>query len=102
MLSRGRASQGGIASQQFIIGPTMADFLTHTLGASERIFYGNTIADWLVAGILGLGVWSGLSVMRRLVAARAKRYSGDPASIPVRLLFYLAATPKPVSVFARS
>jgi hypothetical protein len=29
----------------------MADFLTHALGASERIFYGNTIADWLIAGI---------------------------------------------------
>ena len=48
----------------------MADFLTHTLGASERIFYGNTIADWLIAGILGLAVWSGLSLMRRLIAAR--------------------------------
>ena len=37
----------------------MADFLTHTLGASERIFHGNTIADWLVAGILGLAVITG-------------------------------------------
>jgi small-conductance mechanosensitive channel len=72
----------------------MADFLTHTLGASERIFYGNTIADWLVAGILGLAVWSVLSVMRRLIAARAKRYAGDHRSTPVRLLFYLAGNTK--------
>jgi small-conductance mechanosensitive channel len=72
----------------------MADFLTHTLGASERIFYGNKIADWLVAGILGLAVWSGLSLMRRLIAARAKRYSGDHRSTPVRLLFYLAGNTK--------
>jgi small-conductance mechanosensitive channel len=72
----------------------MADFLTHTLGASERIFYGNKIADWLVAGILGLAVWSVLSVIRRLVAARYKRYSGDHRSTPVRLLFYLAGNTK--------
>ena len=72
----------------------MADFLTHTLGASERIFYGNTIADWLVAGILGFAVWSVLSVMRRLIAARAKRYAGDHRSTPVRLLFYLAGNTK--------
>jgi small-conductance mechanosensitive channel len=72
----------------------MVDFLTHTLGASERIFYGNTIADWLVAGILGLAVWSVLSVMRRLIAARAKRYAGDHRSTPVRLLFYLAGNTK--------
>src|ERR1700722_14779241 len=84
----------GIASRQFIIGPTMADFLTHTLGASERILYGNTIADWLVAGILGLAVWSVLSVMRRLIAARSKRYAGDHRSTPVRLLFYLAGNTK--------
>jgi small-conductance mechanosensitive channel len=72
----------------------MADFFTHTLGASERIFYGNTIADWLVAGILGLGMWSVLSLIRRLVAARSKRYSGDHRSAPVRLLFYLAGNTK--------
>jgi small-conductance mechanosensitive channel len=72
----------------------MADFLTHTLGASERIFYGNTIADWLVAGILGLAVWSALSLMRRLIAARAKRYAGDHRSTPIRLLFYLAGNTK--------
>jgi len=84
-----RLLNGGIASRQFIIGPTMADLLTHALGASERIFYGNTIADWLVAGILGLAVWSGLSLMRRLIAARAKRAAGH-RSTPVRLFFYLA------------
>jgi small-conductance mechanosensitive channel len=72
----------------------MADFLTHTLGASERILYGNTIADWLVAGMLGLAVWSVLSVMRRLIAARSKRYAGDHRSTPVRLLFYLAGNTK--------
>jgi len=72
----------------------MADFITHTLGASERIFYGNSIADWLVAGILGLAVWSALSLMRRLIAARSKRYAGDHRRAPIRLLFYLAGNTK--------
>ncbi|MEA3107468.1 MAG: hypothetical protein QOI88_2073 [Gammaproteobacteria bacterium] len=83
-----------IAPRQFIIGPIMADFRNLTLGASERIFYGNTIADWLVAGIVGLAVWSGLSVMRRLIAARSKRYSADHRSTPIRLLFYLVGNTK--------
>jgi small-conductance mechanosensitive channel len=64
------------------------------LVASERIFYGNKIADWLVAGILGLGMWSVLSVVRRVIAARSKRYAGDHRSTPVRLLFYLAGNTK--------
>ncbi len=73
----------------------MADFLSHSLGVSERIFYGNTIADWLVAGILGLAVWFGLSLVRRLIVARSKRYSeGSHRSTPIRLLFYLIGNTK--------
>ena len=67
----------------------MADFFTHTLGASERIFYGNSVADWLVAGIVAVAVWSGLSVLRRFIAARYKKYSIAHRSLPVRLIFYL-------------
>jgi small-conductance mechanosensitive channel len=72
----------------------MADFLSHSLGVSERIFYGNTIADWLVAGILGLAVWFGLSLVRRLIVARSKRYSEGHRSTPIRLLFYLIGNTK--------
>jgi hypothetical protein len=28
----------------------MADFLQHALGISERVFYGNSVADWIAAG----------------------------------------------------
>jgi small-conductance mechanosensitive channel len=72
----------------------MADFLNVTLGASERIFYGNTIAEWLVAGILGLAVWTGLTLMRRLIVARSKSYSAVHRSTPIRLLFYLIGNTK--------
>jgi small-conductance mechanosensitive channel len=72
----------------------MADFLTHTLGASERIFYGNSFADWLIAAIVAVAVWSGLSLLRRLIAARSKRFSADHRSTPIRLLFYLVGNTK--------
>jgi small-conductance mechanosensitive channel len=72
----------------------MADFLAHTLGASERIFYQNSIAEWLLAGIVTVGVWSGLSLLRRSIAARAMRLSATHRSTPVRLLFHLFGNTK--------
>jgi small-conductance mechanosensitive channel len=72
----------------------MADFLNVTLGVSERSFYGNSIADWLVAGIVAAAVWSGMSLLRRLIAARSKRLSTDHRSTPVRLIFYLIGNTK--------
>lgn len=67
----------------------MADFFTRTLGISERVFYGNSIADWLIAGVVAVGVWSGLSLLRRFIAGRSKRYAAGHRSMPVRLLVYL-------------
>jgi len=72
----------------------MADLITHTLGASERIVYGNSLADWLFAGILAMAVWSGLSLVRRLIAARSKGISTNHRSTPVRLVFYLIGNTK--------
>jgi small-conductance mechanosensitive channel len=72
----------------------MADFLTQTLGASERIFYGNSVAGWLIAGLVAVAVWSGLSLLRRFVAARYKRYTTAQYSTPVRLVFYLIGNTK--------
>ena len=72
----------------------MADFLSHTIGASERLFYGNSFADWLIAAIVSVAVWSGLSLARRLIASRSKRFSADHRSMPIRLLFYLVGNTK--------
>ena len=72
----------------------MADILTHTPGASERIFYGNSFAEWFMAAIVAVAVWSGLSLLRRLIAARSKRLSVDHRSTPIRLLFYLVGNTK--------
>jgi small-conductance mechanosensitive channel len=72
----------------------MADFINHTLGISERIFYGNALADWIVAAVIAVAVWSALSLLRRFVAARYKRFSIAQYSTPVRLVFYLLGNTK--------
>jgi small-conductance mechanosensitive channel len=72
----------------------MGDFINHTLGVSERIFYGNALADWIVAAIIAVAVWSALSLLRRIVAARYKRYSTAHYSTPIRLVFYLLGNTK--------
>lgn len=78
----------------------MAAFFTHYLGVSERIFYGNSIADWLIAGSVALAVWLGLSLVRRVVGSRYKNYSTTGYSTPVRLLFYLVGNTKQFLFFA--
>ncbi len=72
----------------------MADFIHHTLGISERIIYGNALADWILAGVIAVAVWSILSILRRFVATRYKRYSTAHYSTPVRLVFYLLGNTK--------
>jgi small-conductance mechanosensitive channel len=67
----------------------MADLLTHTLGLSERIYYGNSVAEWLIAGALAVAVWTGLSVLRRFLSSRYKKYSTARHPTPIRLIFYL-------------
>ncbi len=67
----------------------MADFFNLTVGATARVFYGNTLADWLIAAGLALVVWSGLTLLRRLIASRYQQYSTDHHPVPIRLVFYL-------------
>jgi len=72
----------------------IADFLTNTLGASQRIFYGNSFTDWLIAAVVSVAVWASLSLVRRLIATRSTRYIADHRSTPIRLLFYLVGNTK--------
>ena len=78
----------------------MADFLHKTLGLSAQILFGNSLADWVVAGLLAAAVWIGLSVIRRMIFSRYRRYStaGHPA--PIRLIFYLLGNTKQFFVLA--
>jgi len=67
----------------------MADFRI-PVGGHRSIFIRQPDAwDSLTASWPG-SCWSGLSLMRRFIAARSKRYSGDPSLDARRLAFYLA------------
>jgi small-conductance mechanosensitive channel len=67
----------------------ISDYLTHKIDALQVLFRSNSLADWLIAGIVAVAVWSVLWVVRRLVASRYKRYSAAQNRMPVRLLAYL-------------
>jgi small-conductance mechanosensitive channel len=69
----------------------MAEFLRHTLGLSERLFYGNSVADWIIAGLVAAAVWTGLWILRGLIATRYKQYAAAAHPSPIRLIFYLLA-----------
>jgi len=72
----------------------MADLLKHTLGISERVFYANSVADWIAAGIVAVAVWGGLWILRRLIASRYTQYSTADHPTPVRVIFYLLGNTK--------
>ncbi len=78
----------------------MADFLKGTLGSgvSGHLIYGNSFADWVLAGILAVAVWTGLSILRRLIAARYRKFSTIHRPIPIRLIFHLLGSTKQFSV----
>src|ERR1700678_3686379 len=78
----------------------VADFLKKTLGLSEHIFFGNSLADWIVAGLVAAAVWIGLSVIRRVIFSRYKQYSMAGHPMPVRLIFYLLGNTKQFFVLA--
>ena len=78
----------------------MADFLTHALGLSERVFYGNSVADWLISGAIALAVWSILLLLRRFLSRYHKRYATADYSTPVRLIFHLLGHTKQFLLFA--
>jgi small-conductance mechanosensitive channel len=73
----------------------MADFLTRALGLSERIYYGNTLAEWLIAIAVAAAVWTALSLTRRFLTTRYKQFETAQHPTPVRLFFYLLGHTKP-------
>jgi small-conductance mechanosensitive channel len=67
----------------------MGDFLTHKIDSVHRLLLGNSVTEWLIAGVVAAAVWSALMVVRRLVASRYQRYAGAEIRLPLRLVAYL-------------
>jgi len=74
----------------------MGDLLQHSLAIPERHLYGNSIAEWVAACVLGAVVWLGLLGLRRLVASRYERYTSDAHPVPVRLIAYLVGNTRQI------
>jgi len=67
----------------------MGEYLSHKIEAVQRLLLGNSLMDWLVAGIVAAAVWSGLWILRRLSASRYKKYSDAAHRAPLRLVSFL-------------
>ena len=78
----------------------MNDYLAHKIDAAEQLLLGNPLWDWIIAGLVGLAVWSGLLIVRRLVASRYQKYSAAQQRLPIRLVAYLAGNTKQFLFFA--
>jgi small-conductance mechanosensitive channel len=78
----------------------MGDFLSQKFDAAARLLLGNSLTDWLLAGIVAAAVWSGLWIVRQLSAARYKKYSAAQQRMPVRLIAYLIGNTRQFFFFA--
>jgi small-conductance mechanosensitive channel len=67
----------------------IGDYLAHKINAAHQLYLSNSLTDWLIAGILAVAVWTALSIVRRLVASRYRKYSAAQHRLPIRLLAYL-------------
>jgi small-conductance mechanosensitive channel len=67
----------------------MSDYLTHKIEAAQRLLLGNSLMDWVAAGIVALALWSALLILRRFTASRYRKYSAADHPTPIRLIAYL-------------
>jgi len=72
----------------------MGAYLLHKFDAVQRLLLGNSLMDWLIAAIVGVAVWSGLWIVRGLVASRYKKYSTGRHPPAIRLIAYLIGNTK--------
>src|SRR3984957_13727649 len=78
----------------------MSDYLAHKIESAHQLLLSNSLNEWLIAGIVALAVWSGLWLLRRLIAAHYKRYSVAHNRLPIRLLAYLVGNTEQVFFLA--
>lgn len=72
----------------------MNDFLNQLLGASGRLYYGNSIVEWSIAAVVAIATWSALWGVRRWIASHYAQLSTTARSTPVRLIVYLVRNTK--------
>jgi small-conductance mechanosensitive channel len=66
----------------------------------DQLLLGNSGWEWLIAGFVGVAVWTGLWVLRKLIASRYKGYSSERNPTAIRLIAYLIGNTKQVLFLA--
>jgi small-conductance mechanosensitive channel len=67
----------------------MSDYFTQKIEAAQRLLFGNSLMDWVAAGIVAVAVWTALWILRRFTASRYRKYSAADHPTPIRLIAYL-------------
>jgi small-conductance mechanosensitive channel len=67
---------------------------------AEQLLLGNSGWEWLVAGFVGVAVWSGLWIVRKAIGSRYKGYSSARNPTVIRLVAYLIGNTKQVLFLA--
>ena len=57
-----------------------------------HVIYGNSLADWVVAGAVAAAVWTALVILRGFLASRHRRQGASQRPTPIRLVLYLLAS----------
>jgi small-conductance mechanosensitive channel len=74
----------------------MDEILKASQGIPDRMLFGNSIADWIRAGIVVVAVWTVLWILRRFVASRYRQYATANHPTPIRLLAYLVGNTRQI------
>jgi small-conductance mechanosensitive channel len=67
----------------------MGEYLSHKIESAQGLLLGNSLMDWLVAGMVAVAVWFVLWILRRFIVSRYKKYSAGHHALPLRLIAYL-------------
>src|SRR5271167_1855355 len=78
----------------------MGEYLAKKIGAAHGLLLGNSLTDWLTAGIMAATVWAALWILRKFIAARYRRYSSANNPAPIRLIAYLLGNTKQILFLA--
>ncbi len=78
----------------------MNDYFAHKIDAVAKLLLSNSLWDWLIAAMIGIAVWSGLWILRRLITARFEKYSAAQRRLPLRLIGYLISNTRQFLFFA--
>lgn len=78
----------------------MHEYLANKIDMAQRLLLGNSPWDWLIAGMVGIAVWAGLWITRRVIASHYQKYSAAQHRLPIRLIGYLIGNTKQFLFFA--